>query len=65
MERTEQSGSKQVDNDKEVTVLVCKGRKVATITTSAKPAGKKLLMVLANRALGKDVQNVNIRKVWI
>lgn len=63
MERTEQSGSKQVDNDKEVTVSACKGRKVATITTSTKSAGRKLLMVLANRALGKDVQDVNIRKV--
>lgn len=64
-ERTEQTDSKQVNNDKKVTILVYKSRKFATTAVSAKPAGRKLLATLANGALGKDVRDVSIKKVWI
>lgn len=62
---TEQISNKQVDNDDEVTVPAYKGRKVATITAGAKYACKKHLIALANRTLGKDVRDMNVKKIWI
>lgn len=64
-ECTEQSGSEQVDNNEEVTVLAHKGKKVATTTAFAKPLDKKLLTTSAKRALTKDVRDVSIKKIWI
>lgn len=63
IECTEQSGSKKVDDNKEVTVPVHKGRKIATTTADAKLAGRKLLMALAKGALEKDVRDLSMRKV--
>lgn len=42
---------------------VRKSKKVATTTTSAKPASRKLLIVSTKKALGKDMQDMNVRKV--
>lgn len=64
-EYTEQSGSKQVDNNEEVIVLAYKGKKVATTTTFAKSMDKKLLTASAKRALRKDVRDVSVKKIWI
>ncbi len=64
-ERTEQSGSEQVDDDEEVRVPALKGRKVAMTTAGAKPEGGKLLTASTRVALGKDGQDVSVRKVWI
>lgn len=60
---TEQNSSEQVDDDEEVTVPVCKGRKVATTIAGAKPMDRKLLTTSAKEALEKDMRDVNLRKV--
>ncbi len=41
-ELTKQGGSEEVDYDKDVRVLVVKGRKITTTTTSEIPASGKL-----------------------
>ena len=48
---TEQSGSKKVDDNKDVKVSAVKDRKITTITTNAIPAGGKLLMALIKETL--------------
>lgn len=62
-EHMEENGSKQIDDDKEVTIPVYKGRKVTTTTADTKPARRKLLTALVKRALEKDVRDVSVRKV--
>lgn len=64
IEYKEQSGSKQVNSNKEIRISVHKSRKITTTTESAKLMVKKQLMTSAKRVLEKDVQDMSIKKVW-
>lgn len=41
-----------------------RGKKIAIITISVKPMFEKLLTTSTKVALVKDVQNVNMGKIW-
>lgn len=56
----EQSGSNQVDNNKKVIISIYKGRKVVMTTVSAKLIDRKLLIVLAKKALKKNIRDINV-----
>lgn len=61
----EQSGSKQVDKNKEIRLPILQGRKVAITTTDTKLKGKKLLTASIRVVLEKDGQDISMKKVWI
>lgn len=63
IEYIEQSGSKQVENDKKVRILICKSRNFIMTIAVIKLVSKKLLTILAKEALKKDVQDVKVRKI--
>ncbi len=62
-EPSEQSDNEEVNDDKDVKVLVVRGKKITTTTTSAIPAGGKLLTASFKMILLEDGQDVNVKKV--
>lgn len=56
-------GSKEIDDDEDVKVLVIRGRKIAIITASTKPAVEKLLMASIKVTLREDERDVSMSKI--
>lgn len=65
IEYKKESSSKQVDNHEKIRVLTLKSKKFVITTLVAKPESGKLLIILTKVALGKDGQDISIRKVQI
>ncbi len=65
-EPTEQiSGSEEVDDDKDIRVLVVRDRKITIITASTIPASGKLSMASFKVTLPEGGQDMGVKKVWI
>lgn len=53
----------EIDNTKNIKVVVIKDRKIMTTTASRKPAIKKFLIISTKVALVKNGQNISIKKL--
>lgn len=63
LQKQQQYSNEEVNNNKDVKVLMVKGRKIATTIASAKPVVKNLLTTLTKVALIEDSQDINVRKI--
>ncbi len=61
----EQSGGEEVNDNKYVRVLIVKGKKITTTTTSVILVGGKLLTTSTKMTLPEGEQVVRVKKVWI
>lgn len=55
--------SEQIDDNKDVKILVVRRKKIAITTLGTKPAIEKLLMVSTKMAFAEDGQDVSVKKV--
>ena len=63
VEPTKQSGSKVVNNNKDVQISVVKDRKIIITTTSTILASRKLLTVSTKVTLLRGKQDMKVKKI--
>ena len=64
-EPTEQSDSKEVNDNEDVKVSAVRGRKIIITIVSVIPAARKLSTTSTKETLLEGRQDVKVKKIWI